>query len=341
MYLRAVGDMLSSASTEMFQAAASRVLPVLELPGITRGNNLLQDEVVPLRLKNTLLRILTAEGSRYKPHIEELQRVKAAQSGHRSPTPSHTQSSSSGTGFSWLDRFGDKMESLASDLESSVTKLSYKVPLALGAEPSLASVSAGSSSHGHGPSGSRLLERVVAAEAMVAVSQELAASRSALLAALHAAAKVVAAQPGLLLPPSALPAVAATGAYTSGGRPSVQGSSSAGSGGGAGGGPVTPSPSTPMSLATSSMSFTGAGHSGSFEAGVSAGGGGGGTGPRLQYEGMQQVLQAGGAVGSSGVGLGHQASGMAPTTEHLGKEADQYFKRSVEAGRDVQQALVR
>ncbi|GFH20368.1 hypothetical protein HaLaN_17477, partial [Haematococcus lacustris] len=44
MYLRAVGDMLSSASTEMFQAAASRVLPVLELPGITRGNNLLQAE---------------------------------------------------------------------------------------------------------------------------------------------------------------------------------------------------------------------------------------------------------------------------------------------------------
>ncbi|GFH20367.1 hypothetical protein HaLaN_17476, partial [Haematococcus lacustris] len=121
--------------------------------------------------------------------IEELQRLKAAQAGHRSPAPSHTQSSSSGTGFSWLDRFGDKMESLASDLESSVTKLSYKVPLALGAEPSLASVSAGSSSHGHGPSGSRLLERVVAAEAMVAVSQELAASRSALLAALHAAAK--------------------------------------------------------------------------------------------------------------------------------------------------------
>lgn len=32
-----------------------------------------------------------------------------------------------GTGISWLDRFGDKMESLANDLDKSVSKLSAKV----------------------------------------------------------------------------------------------------------------------------------------------------------------------------------------------------------------------
>ncbi|EFJ46296.1 hypothetical protein VOLCADRAFT_93432 [Volvox carteri f. nagariensis] len=76
-----------------------------------------RDDLLSPRLKGALLRILIAEGSKYKPVIEELARNKPV--GRGAPIAS--------TGLGLLDRFGDKMESLADTMERSVSRMAVKL----------------------------------------------------------------------------------------------------------------------------------------------------------------------------------------------------------------------
>ncbi|GIL58297.1 hypothetical protein Vafri_13375 [Volvox africanus] len=95
-----------------------------------------RDDLLSPRLKGALLRILTAEGSKYKPVIEELARNKPV--GRGAPIAS--------TGLGLLDRFGDKMESIADTMERSVSRMAVKL-----GDSKLAQVmGGGADSSGHG-----------------------------------------------------------------------------------------------------------------------------------------------------------------------------------------------
>ncbi|GLC36679.1 hypothetical protein PLESTB_000129400 [Pleodorina starrii] len=76
-----------------------------------------RDDLLAPRLKGALLRILTADGSKYKTVIEELARNKPV--GRGAPIAA--------TGLGLLDRFGDKMESLADSMERSVSRMAVKL----------------------------------------------------------------------------------------------------------------------------------------------------------------------------------------------------------------------
>ena len=73
-----------------------------------------QDDVLPMRLKTVLMRILTTEGSTYRAKVDELL-LQAS-----------TQASASASA-SFTFRFATKMESIASDLERSAQRLGDKV----------------------------------------------------------------------------------------------------------------------------------------------------------------------------------------------------------------------
>ncbi|PNW77589.1 hypothetical protein CHLRE_10g443350v5 [Chlamydomonas reinhardtii] len=98
-----------------------------------------RDDLVSPRLKGALLRILTAEGSRYRTLVEELVRNRPLNS-RGAPIAS--------TGLGLLDRFGDRMESFADSMERSVSRMAVKL-----GDSKLAQVMGGAEGSGHGAGG--------------------------------------------------------------------------------------------------------------------------------------------------------------------------------------------
>eukprot|EP00198_Chlamydomonas_reinhardtii_P001173 XP_001690508.1 predicted protein [Chlamydomonas reinhardtii] len=101
-----------------------------------------RDDLVSPRLKGALLRILTAEGSRYRTLVEELVRNRPLNS-RGAPIAS--------TGLGLLDRFGDRMESFADSMERSVSRMAVKL-----GDSKLAQVMGGAEGSGHGAGGVQL-----------------------------------------------------------------------------------------------------------------------------------------------------------------------------------------
>ncbi|KXZ47615.1 hypothetical protein GPECTOR_34g774 [Gonium pectorale] len=95
-----------------------------------------RDDILTPRLKAALIRILSADGSRYKPLVEELLRNRPL--GRGAPIAS--------TGLGLLDRFGDKMESFADSMERSVSRMAVK----LGDSKLVQVMGGGAEGSGHG-----------------------------------------------------------------------------------------------------------------------------------------------------------------------------------------------
>ncbi|KAG2448902.1 hypothetical protein HYH02_006250 [Chlamydomonas schloesseri] len=98
-----------------------------------------RDDLISPRLKGALLRILTADGSKYRTLVEELIRNRPLNS-RGAPIAS--------TGLGLLDRFGDKMESFADSMERSVSRMAVKL-----GDSKLAQVMGGADGSGHGGGG--------------------------------------------------------------------------------------------------------------------------------------------------------------------------------------------
>ncbi|KAG2485571.1 hypothetical protein HYH03_015735 [Edaphochlamys debaryana] len=93
-----------------------------------------RDDILSPRLKQALLRILTAEGSKYKTLVEELNRNRPV--GRGAPIAA--------TGLGLLDRFGDRMESLADTVERSVSRMAVRLGDKMSEGPSGVQVSGAS-----------------------------------------------------------------------------------------------------------------------------------------------------------------------------------------------------
>ncbi|KAG2432824.1 hypothetical protein HXX76_008558 [Chlamydomonas incerta] len=101
-----------------------------------------RDDLLSPRLKGALLRILTAEGSKYRTLVDELIRNRPLNS-RGAPIAS--------TGLGLLDRFGDRMESFADSMERSVSRMAVKL-----GDSKLGQVMGGAEGSGHGGGGVQL-----------------------------------------------------------------------------------------------------------------------------------------------------------------------------------------